>query len=61
MADYVEIDKASYKEPQPYHRGHCEYQYNRSGGFWSFCRKRGRWLVDGYIRCAEHKYSLTKG
>lgn len=61
MSDFTEAWARSFKEPQPYHRLHCEYQYSLSGGFWSFCQKRGRWLFNGYVRCGEHKTSLTKG
>lgn len=42
---------------EPWPRGRCEYVVGYVGAILGtgYCGKRGRWMVNGAIRCGEHR------
>jgi hypothetical protein len=35
--------------------GKCEYRWQRGGPLGVPCDKRARWIVNGELRCGEHR------
>lgn len=49
--EVVPVERPARLPVEPWPRGRCEFWVSDR----AMCAKRGRWMVNGQIRCGEHK------